>query len=116
MNLSLLKKPSLPSVQVKILLTDAQLGDDGAVALDVVLRHIVQQTAALADHLEQAHTAVVVLLVHLQVLGELIDALGEDGDLDLGGAGVALMGLVGLDDVGLLFLGDHSIHSSFRFY
>ena len=102
-------------MQVKNLLTDAKLGDDGAVALDVVLRHIVQQTAALADHLEQAHTAVIVLLVHLQVLGELIDALGEDGDLDLRGAGVALMGLVLLDDRGLLILGDHGICLPFRY-
>ena len=36
------------------LLADAQLGDDGAVALNVFLGQIVQQAAALTDHLVHA--------------------------------------------------------------
>ena len=98
------------------LLTDAKLGDDSTITLDVILGHIVQQTTALTDHLEQAHTGVVVLLVHLQVLGELIDPLGEDSDLHLGGAGIALVGLVVLDNSCFLVLGNHGICPSFRFY
>ena len=98
---------TLSSASNDKLLTDAKLGDNGTIALNVVLRHIVQQTTALADHLEQTHTAVVVLLVHLQVLGELIDPLGEDRDLHLGGAGIALVGLVVLDNSGFLVLGNH---------
>jgi hypothetical protein len=43
---------------------------------------VVEQSAALTDHLVHAQTAVVVVGMLLQMRGELIDALGEDGDLD----------------------------------
>ena len=60
--------------------------------------------AAPADEEEQATTAVVVVLVLTGVLGEVLDALGEQRDLHLGGAGVALgRGVLGDDlllDVG----------------
>ena len=49
----------------------------------------------------------VVLLVDLQVLGELVDTGSEDGDLDLGGAGVRGMGAVGLNHGRLFVLADH---------
>lgn len=68
------------------LFTDAQLGDDGTIPLDVLLGQVVQHLAALTDHLQQASAAVVVVDVDLQVLGELLNPGGEDGDLDLGGA------------------------------
>ncbi len=88
-------------------LADAQLCDDRAVTLDIDLDEIVQQPAALTDHLVHAQTAVVVVGMGLEVLGELADALGEDGDLDFRRTGVALVGLVRLDDGGLLVFGDH---------
>ena len=97
---------ALPSDNLD-LLSDAELGDDSSVTLDVVLCQVVQQTAALTDHLEQALTGVVVLLVDLQVLGELVDALGKDSDLNLGRTGVVCMGLVGFDYSSLLLFGDH---------
>lgn len=65
------------------LLTDTQLGDQGTIALDVLLHEVVEQAAALTDHLVQAAAGVVVLRVLLEVLGELSDALGEDSDLNL---------------------------------
>ena len=95
------------------LLTDAQLGDDGAVALDILGHQVVQQLAALTDHLIQAAAAVVVVDVHLQVLSELVDAGGENGDLHLGGAGIGLVGAVGLDDGRLFVLANHG-NSTFQ--
>ena len=56
------------------------------------------------------------ILLHLHaigVAGELVDALGEDSDLDLGGTGVGLVGAVGLDDGGLLIVQQHSCVSTF---
>lgn len=47
--------------------------------------------AALTDQDEQTTTGVVVVLVRLEVLGQVGDPTGEHGDLDLGGAGVALL-------------------------
>ncbi len=53
------------------LFSDAQLGDNRTIPLDVLLGQVVQHLAALTDHLQQAAAGVVVLLVDLQVLGEL---------------------------------------------
>ena len=98
---------NLHTLRMPNLLADVQLGDDRAVTLDVLLRHVVEQTAALADHLVHAQTAVGVVGMTLQVLGELTDALGQNGDLNLGRAGVLLMGGVFADDCGFLFFGNH---------
>ena len=59
----------------------------------VRLVEIIQQAAALADHLQQAAPGTVVLEILLQMLGEMINALGQKGDLDIGGACVAFMQL-----------------------
>ena len=90
------------------LLADVQLRNDGTVALDVLLGQIVEQAAALTDHLVHAKTAVVIVGMTLQVLGELADPLGKNGDLDFGGTGVVLVGGVLADYFGLLVFGDHS--------
>ena len=65
-------------------LSDAELGDEGTVALDVLLGEVVEQLAALTDHLVQATAAVVVVDVDLEVPGQLVDAGGEDGDRSRG--------------------------------
>ena len=65
------------------------------------------------NHHQQATTGVVVVLVHTQVIGQLVDAGGQDGNLDLGGAGVAFVGSVLQDDLGLLFLLDHFVFHLF---
>jgi hypothetical protein len=75
-----------------VLAPQPHLGDDRAVPLDVVLPDVVQEAAALADQHQQAAPAVVVLLVLLQMLVEVVDPLGEDRDLDLGRAGVGVVG------------------------
>jgi len=43
---------------------------------------------------------VVVVLVGAQVLGQLVDAGGQNGNLNLGGTGVAFVGSVVQDDLG----------------
>src|SRR5690606_20876511 len=78
---------------------DAQPLDQRAVARLVAHLDIVQQLAALADHLQQAPPRVIVLLVALEVLGQVRDALGEDRDLHLGRAGIALLRRVVPDEL-----------------
>ena len=87
-----------------ILLTDAELGNQRTVAVDVLLLEVRQHGTALADHLEQAAAGVVVLLVDLEVLSELLNARGQDGDLDLRRTGVGRVGAVCLDNGSLVFL------------
>src|SRR3954452_121564 len=78
--------------------TQAETLDDRAVARDLGLLQVVQQPTALAHEQQQATTAVVVVLVRLEVVGEVADAVAEQRDLHLGRAGVALgRGVLGDD-------------------
>ena len=90
----------------KLLLAQVQLLDDRAVTLDIDLLKVAKKVSSVADHLQHATAAVVVLVVGLQVLGEGVDAMGKDRDLNLGRTGVALVGSVLLNN-GLLFVFQH---------
>ena len=70
-----------------------------------------QQTAALSDHLEQASAAVVVVLVFLKMLVEMVDALGQNGNLHFGGAGIGLMDAIGFDE---FLLASHGVSPLFQ--
>ena len=72
------------------LAAEAELRDDLAVSLDVFALQVIQQPASPAHHLQEAPPRGMILLVGLEVLGQVRDPPGEDRDLDLGGAGVAL--------------------------
>ena len=61
----------------RFLAPDPEPGDQRPVPLDVVVLHVVEQAAAAADELHQPSPGVVVPPVHLQVLGEVVDASGE---------------------------------------
>ncbi len=93
------------------LLSQAELADDRAVTLDVVLLQVVQQASSATDHLLQTAAAMEVLLVSLEVLGQVSDAVGQNSNLYLGRTCVALVGSVLLDDVVLEFL----LHGIFTF-
>src|SRR5690606_29835837 len=88
------RRPSRAKVahQPKVLAAQAQLVGDRAAPLDVDLGQVGEQPLALADQDQQAPTAVVVMLVDLQVLGELVDAPSQQRDLHLGRPRIALLG------------------------
>ena len=92
----------------KYLLSDAELSDDSSVTLDVLLLQVSEHVAALTNHLQQATTGMVVVLVLLQMLGELLDALGQDCDLYFRRTGVGLVGTVCGNNFSLLFFADHN--------
>ena len=95
------------------LLAKTQPADDLLVPIEVLPAQVIQQTAALADHPEQTLSRVVILGVGLEVLGQMLNASGEKSDLDLGGTGVPVVGLVALDDLGLATYGlRHRVSSS----
>lgn len=97
-------QPPLPS---ELLLSQAELLNDCSVTLDILLLQVSEHAAALADHLEQAATGMVVVLVLLQMLGELSDALGQDSDLYFRRTGIGLMHAVCFNNCCLLFFADH---------
>ena len=61
--------------------------------------------SALADQLQQARRDDSSCAVGAQMVGQLVDALGQDGDLDFGGTGIAVVAVVLADQCGLRFLG-----------
>src|SRR5262249_53269657 len=54
------------------------------IAIDLRGLEIVQQTTTLPHHAQQTATRRVIALVNLEVLGQVVDLLGEKRDLDLG--------------------------------
>lgn len=63
-----------------------------------------QVLSPVCDHLDEATAGVVILLVFLEMLGQIVDAGCEHHDLDIGRTGILVMYLRLLYDC-LLFLG-----------
>src|SRR6266480_3505993 len=83
---------------------DPELGDEGAVALDVGVPQVVEQSPLLADQEKEAAARVMVFGVRLQVLGELPDSRGGQRDLDFGGSRVLVAALVLRDQLAFDFV------------
>lgn len=70
------------------LLTDAELFDEGTITLDVFSLQVVQHTTTLTNEGGQCALGTEVLAVLLEVLGQVVDTEGEEGDLALCRTGV----------------------------
>src|SRR5436190_24383002 len=88
------------------LLAQTQPADDGQIAVAVLLAKVGEQAGPLADHLQQAAPAGVILLVLAHVLVQLVDASGEQRDLHFRRAGVTLLAPELVDDFQLAVLVD----------
>ena len=66
------------------LLAKTELRDEIGVALRILAAEVIEQRAALVDHHQQAAARMVVLGVGLEMLGQRLDAAGQDRDLDFG--------------------------------
>src|SRR5579871_993314 len=75
------------------LLPDPEPVDQLLVTGRVLHLQVIEQPAPLTYHLQQPTPGVVILLVRLEVLGQLPDPLGQQRHLHLGGTGVLLVGL-----------------------
>src|SRR5689334_8791139 len=91
---------------------NTELLDQVLVARFIGATQIIEELAALAHHLEQSTTRVVVLDVGLEMLGEIVDALGQDRHLDFWRTGISGLFGIGLDYFGLA-AGGHRHRSSF---
>ena len=69
----MLKRGRISCPFAATLFAKAKLLDQGTIALDVLLLEILKKAAAMADHLKKAASGMMVLLVHLKVLGKLVD-------------------------------------------
>lgn len=58
--------------------------DETPISLDILVSQVVEKPAALTHHHQKAPPAVMVFLMHLEVLRQVIDALREKSHLHLG--------------------------------
>jgi hypothetical protein len=86
------------------LLSDVQLFDQNLVPARILTFHVVQETATGTDHLQKTPAGMMVLLVALEMRGQAIDPFGQQGNLDLGRAGIVFMNGVVLDQLVLFGL------------
>jgi hypothetical protein len=70
------------------LLPQAELIDDLAVPVEIIDPKIFQMSTTLPDHLEKAPPGMMVLLVRLQMFGQVVDASAQERDLNLRGTGI----------------------------
>ena len=84
------KAPSLGSPMSE-LPAQTQLCDERPVSLYVLIFEVPEVSPAFADHHQQPSAAVVVLLVDLEMLGQVVDTLGEQRNLDFRRTGVVCM-------------------------
>jgi len=95
------------------LATEAELVDQRAVMLDVAILHVVQHAPATPDHHQKSTTTVMVLGMRLQMLGQAVDAIRQEGNLHIGRPRVGGVRAVRGDDLAL-GRGDHGDDAAFR--
>ena len=83
------------------LLAQVELFEDDLVAVGRGVLEVIEEGAAFCHHHEEAAAGGMILDVGLEVLGELVDALGEERDLHISAAGVLLVDLEALKVLGL---------------
>jgi hypothetical protein len=85
------------------LLTEPQFLDDILISLNIHPSHVVEQPPPLTDELQKTSPGVVILLVSLEMLCEVIDAIAQNGNLHLRGTRIFVMEFETIDDL-LLYL------------
>jgi len=86
-----------------ILFSDAKLLDQIAIGVDILLLEVIQKAPSLANELQQAPAGMMILLVRLEMLGQMIDPGAQQGNLHLRRAGVIGVVCVLGDNFLLLF-------------
>src|SRR3989442_15009558 len=83
--------PERPARRLARLMSETELVDELPVLREIGALQVLQEAAAAADHAQQAALPVVVLRVDPEVLGEAVDALGEQRHLDPARTGVPVV-------------------------
>jgi hypothetical protein len=95
-----------PSEKVKLhfpLFTNFQSLDHRAISLDILPLKIIEEMSSLTYQFQQPSPRMMVFHMGLEMFGQIIDPLAQDGDLNLRRPRIRNMSLVFLDD-GLLLL------------
>jgi hypothetical protein len=68
-----------------------ELSDDLAISLDVSILEVIEEATTSTNHHQQTTTAMMVAFVKAKMLGQVVDAFGQQGNLYLGRPGVAFV-------------------------
>jgi hypothetical protein len=85
--------------------------DQALIPLKIAFLEIVEMPPPLSYHLQEAPAGMVILNVNLEVLGEVLDTLTQQGDLHFRRAGIRLMNPKLLDHSLLLLLSNSHVIS-----
>lgn len=88
-----------PRFTLPALFTQTEFFDDGTISFDILLCQIAKQILSVTNHFKQTALRMEILGIFLHVLGEHIDAVGENGNLHLGRTCVVFTGSVVRDDL-----------------
>jgi hypothetical protein len=99
--------PKIGTPRSRRLLPELKLIANGTVPLNLVALEVIEQAPPLSDKIEQPVTGGIVVRVLFQMLGEALNALCKDGDLDFGRPGIVWAVAKPIYDVLLLFFCDH---------
>jgi len=86
-----------------LLAAQTEAADQFVVFLNINAFEVIKHTASLRDHLEQSAPRVMIFFVRFEVLGELVNPIGEQRDLHLRRPCVALMSLIRRNDLFFCF-------------
>lgn len=76
---------------VFMLFLKAELCDDSVIALRAFTGQVVQEGLTLRNHLQEAAAGVVVFRMCFEVFHELLDLVGQDGDLHFSRTSIAVV-------------------------
>ena len=67
----------------RLLATKSEFADDRVILVDITMTQIIEKLPTTRDQLEQALARIIILLVYLEMLRQLVDALRKQCDLHL---------------------------------
>lgn len=81
-----------------VLATDAELFDQSLITRLFSALEVIQKRTTVVDHLDETAAGILILAVGLEVLCQMLDLLGENGNLNIAGSGIVFMDLELLAD------------------
>jgi hypothetical protein len=82
--------------------SQAERFDEAPVFLEIDFLEIIQESAPLADEFQKPPAGMKILFMHLEMLRQVVDPFRQQGNLNVRGAGIALMPFKLIDDLALL--------------
>jgi hypothetical protein len=86
------------------LVTETQRLDESRITVLIFRLQVFQKAATLTNEFQQPTAGMMILLVRGEMAGQLIDSLGDECDLNLGGTGIAFFLSELSDNLGLFRL------------